>query len=353
MNKAEFHNYLDHPASISEADNEKLKVLVADYPYFQTAHVLYAKGLHNVNNIRYEEQLKLTAACAADRKELYRVVMQPKLSGAIAKFEAEIAQPEVVEPIAIDTVVQEEELEVDIEVEQVESSTEDIVPVETPVVETPVDAASEEQTTDAVANDEAAAKQKETLAALEENILVEAINASIKMEVSTYSLEAAFPEEEAGELVSSDEAGEVEIAAEEPAPAPIVEAVRPANMSYLAWLRWRQKHTESASDSSDNSAVQEAESDAVVEDTSSLIDKFITEEPRITPQKTEFFSPVNMAKLSVIDNESFVSETLAKIYAEQGNYDKAISAYQHLQLKYPEKSTYFANLIKELNKKKK
>ena len=82
-----------------------------------------------------------------------------------------------------------------------------------------------------------------------------------------------------------------------------------------------------------------------------LIDKFIQEDPKIKPKKTEFYSPVNMARLSVVDDSPLVSETLALIQVEQGSYEEAIKTYQKLSLKNPEKRSYFANQIKILNQK--
>lgn len=49
-------------------------------------------------------------------------------------------------------------------------------------------------------------------------------------------------------------------------------------------------------------------------------------------------------------DNSFVTETLAKIYAQQKHYQKAIEAYKNLSLKFPEKSTYFAGQIEILKK---
>lgn len=46
----------------------------------------------------------------------------------------------------------------------------------------------------------------------------------------------------------------------------------------------------------------------------------------------------------------FCTETLAQIYAEQGYFEQARKIYAKLILAFPEKSVYFASLIKELDK---
>ena len=81
-----------------------------------------------------------------------------------------------------------------------------------------------------------------------------------------------------------------------------------------------------------------------------LIDRFIETSPKIIPSKAEFYSPSNQAKKSITEDEDLVSETLAKIYHQQGNLLKARSSYQKLSLLFPEKMAYFATLIFELDK---
>jgi hypothetical protein len=83
-----------------------------------------------------------------------------------------------------------------------------------------------------------------------------------------------------------------------------------------------------------------------------LIDKFILENPSISRPKAEFYNPISVAQNSIIDQENIVSETLAKIYEKQGYIDKAMSIYEKLGLKYPEKSRYFAAQIERLRESK-
>lgn len=70
------------------------------------------------------------------------------------------------------------------------------------------------------------------------------------------------------------------------------------------------------------------------------------------PKKESFFKPSIAAKESLLENDEIVTPTLAKVYLEQKHYDKAISAYKKLCLKYPKKNSFFADQIKLIEKLK-
>ena len=50
------------------------------------------------------------------------------------------------------------------------------------------------------------------------------------------------------------------------------------------------------------------------------------------------------------DKMDFCTETLGRIYEQQGYYAEAKEIYSKLSLRYPEKSVYFATLIEKLDK---
>jgi len=77
-----------------------------------------------------------------------------------------------------------------------------------------------------------------------------------------------------------------------------------------------------------------------------IIDKFIQANPKIPPVSKETIIPVIAP---IIEDKSYLmTETLAKVYLEQKKYSKAIQAYEILILKYPEKSSFFADRILDI-----
>lgn len=91
-------------------------------------------------------------------------------------------------------------------------------------------------------------------------------------------------------------------------------------------------------------------------DGNSLIDKFLSSNSGkirnfhddVTGLELE--NRIEIVEKSTTENDDIITETLAAIYFQQKNYDKALNAYKKLSLKYPEKSIYFATQIEEIEK---
>lgn len=86
------------------------------------------------------------------------------------------------------------------------------------------------------------------------------------------------------------------------------------------------------------------------------IDKFLetTEKTplKINPKDNEPESTTQspFPDLDTVEESSFFSETLAKIYLKQKKYEKALVIIRQLNLLYPEKNRYFADQIRYLEK---
>ena len=76
----------------------------------------------------------------------------------------------------------------------------------------------------------------------------------------------------------------------------------------------------------------------------------VVEEEKQTPVIEENDTEEEEAPAEVLDDESYFTETLAKIYVKQQRYSKALEIIRRLNLKYPKKNAYFADQIRFLEK---
>jgi|AntDeeMinimDraft_4_1070355.scaffolds.fasta_scaffold04351_1 hypothetical protein len=76
-----------------------------------------------------------------------------------------------------------------------------------------------------------------------------------------------------------------------------------------------------------------------------IIDEFIANKPKIKPSAEQKKHP---EMRTTHTNQSLMTETLARVYWDQKNYDRAIQSYKILILKNPEKSGFFADQIRAI-----
>ena len=81
-----------------------------------------------------------------------------------------------------------------------------------------------------------------------------------------------------------------------------------------------------------------------------LIDQFIKNSPKIKFSQETKSDPDVIIEAKIKDE--LITETLAKIYVAQKKFNKAIKAYEILSLKYPKKSSFFADQIIDIKKLK-
>ena len=127
---------------------------------------------------------------------------------------------------------------------------------------------------------------------------------------------------------------------------------REETYSFREWLQLSQLEPiirKSSETDPDQIIVQKNDDEGVKHVTDmDLIDQFIAKNPKISPSILGTYTDATMD--SVTENDSLMTETLAHVYVEQKKYQKAITAFTILSLKYPEKSSFFALQIQAIKK---
>lgn len=292
MQVNDFIKYLDHSEQLKTVSESEIMPIIKEFPYCQTGQLMYAIQLNANNSILFEEQLKKAASICTDRNKLFEYIHKEEKTSFIEEQEIKTADS------VVKKVVEEESV-----------SPEEIIPIKT------------EQEKETIPNEKFIPTEgKDELTILEKEYLTAAISSTILLESD--NIEEIQPKEEENELEKEINLFDEDI-----------------EHSFSSWLQHYN-----------GEEVENATSISKKERNQDIINRFIQEDPRVKPKKTEFYSTTNMARLSVTDL-GIVSETLAIIYVDQGNFQEAIDTYKKLSLKNPKKSSYFAAQIKILKQK--
>ena len=305
MNRPDFIKYISEPTEIKNLNPTDIKSILDQYPYFQTAHLLYSAYLSSSDDILLYDQLKISAAHINNRTLLFWLLYgQQQQKDNVQPVNEEIIPeiPTVFEEIKMDSfdnsiVISEPIIEEEAKIEETITDIEDI---------------TVEKTAD-----------KEDIHSIpEEYISIE------KNKIIVPEAETAISKQYIDPLTDHQ------------TDSYLLNLISKTVSSYKIYQPQKlEKRSEP------EIKLQPPKKDF------SLIDKFIEEEPRMANPKRDFFNPINMAENSSVDKDEIVSETLAKIYISQGLYEKSLKIYHKLSLDNPEKSSYFAAQIENLELK--
>lgn len=313
MTAQQYTQWLNNPYQLTAETSETLKQLVAEYPYLQSARALYLKSLHQQRSFIYNNELKKTAAYTTDRDVLFDYIISEEFIAY---------KPLQIEEVAV--------------------YDEDYVAVKKP--EPTLDETIEKRVLDTLVYIENPDKETE---------LMQKINQISKSKIEAKT-EKNTPESVSENNVSNPEVHQLEEKLDVGTPLDFTEDDK---FSFGEWLKL------TTAQPIDRSEENQVETEIILKETEknegeildekqkklALIDKFIEANPKITPSKTSVTPSINLDRSE--ENEPFyMTETLARIYLEQKKYQKAIQAYEILILKYPEKSSLFANRISDIKK---
>lgn len=362
--------YIAHPEQMTATDMPVFKQLAKEHAYTPVFSMLYLKALSQFDPLGFEKELKHYAYMIPSREVLFDLVhtaseaseelsnsmtVSPEiapveeleqreetealtLQEGIAEKERNDQASEAVEDTPQENVQPPEQTEVEQQEELEEAVVDEVseeIPVSTPGIEQSEDSSAnlpEEKTEEKT--------ERKEYDALEKEILAHAVGASISLEVDAYT-EAEELENQSTteakvehELTASDE----EVASVEP-PEEKAQVDFNQPRSFTEWLSIGGENSEQ-----EEEPVAEALKPEKKSKKNSL---------EVAPKKepVTFFSAAAQAKQSLDYTGIPVTETLAKIYDAQGNFPRALEAYEQLILKIPEKKVFFALQIEKLKKK--
>jgi len=297
MNTTNFTHLLQHPQLVTAEQTNELEAILERFPYFQSARAVYLKGLKNNESFKYNQELKTTAAYTTDRSILFDFIT----SDAFKQNDISQQIKENIEHLK----------------EIVVTDVEDI------------------SVLTSITIDDALKKQvQDTKGVLDPTLF------QPKIEIKKV---ADFHDEE--NLLEVDATNIEELPEEKLKIGTPLEFDKTETHSFTEWL----KITNFKPIVREEKEVKDTKIERIQEKKRAkkfdLIDKFLADNPKIDPNRPTISSK-NIAKEQMIQPEALMTETLARIYLEQKNYEKAIQSYRILSLKYPEKSSFFANQIK-------
>ncbi|MEZ4854869.1 MAG: hypothetical protein R2812_00165 [Gelidibacter sp.] len=307
MNKEEFTYLLSKPEHISTEQTIAINTLIGEFPYFQPARALYLKGLKNKESFKYNQELKTTAAYTTDRSILFDYITSETFN------QNEISQ-------------------------QIKQNFEHLKNIK-------VTDAEDISVNKSVTIDEALKQHmRDSESVLDPYLFEEKIKAEDVVQfISDINEAPKLP------IIEIDTQNIKTTPEEQLGIGKPLEFDKTETHSFTEWLKITSFkpiiREENISEHSEQTKAAEAISSSPLDKKLELIDKFLINNPKITPSK-EPSSNHNIAKVQNNQNDGLMTETLARIYLEQKNYDKAIQSYKILSLKYPEKSGFFADQIK-------
>lgn len=343
MRAEKLHSYIANPHLLNELSLPELSALTEQFPYFQTAHLLYSIASKQSDVSLFQRSIKHTAIVAVDRNHLYELLYKKT------------------KPIAVEAIPQDVS-------EEISSKSEP--KVETPDIQTKLSTKVEEivEIKEIKPDPVQTVKEIQSIAPVIENE-----NSGIKETSAEENLEQLVEKEIQKDIVEAFVEKEILRTHEANKKD---EAILPKDASFGQWLSFLKKNnggplsqveiperkgSDKEREEKKEQTTQvspEKKEDEIMEELmvkhkkKMIIDKIIEMNPGAIKlnKDTKFYTPDIKAKESLQENEHLVTETLAKIYALQGNIGKAIRAYEILSLKYPNKSIYFASLIEDLKK---